>query len=192
MKSRMRWVGHVACMGERCIHGTGGKTWGKEPLGRPRNRWEDNIKMDLQEVGWWGRHRLDWSDWGQTASTCKCGNEPLFVFHGFTLVDINATNSKTWRAGNSYTFQEGLLHSLKVRGAWCGVWMVNNQPLLHQRNSTNRTSPQTNYEFHFLVGKWWTILLISAGRVYSTCRCYINSLAITLFLKMCGPHNLQT
>ena len=33
-----------------------GKTEGKRPLGRPRRRWEDNIEMDLQEVGWrlWG------------------------------------------------------------------------------------------------------------------------------------------
>jgi hypothetical protein len=35
---------------ERCIQGFGGATSGKEPLGRPRNRWDD-IKMDLQEVG---------------------------------------------------------------------------------------------------------------------------------------------
>jgi hypothetical protein len=51
---RMRWVGHVAWMGE----GRGvyrvlvGKPVGKRPLGRPRRRWEDNIKMGLQEVGW--------------------------------------------------------------------------------------------------------------------------------------------
>ena len=50
---RMRWVGHVAHMGE----GRGvyrvliGKPEGKRPLGRPRCRWEDNIKMDLQELG---------------------------------------------------------------------------------------------------------------------------------------------
>jgi len=31
-----------------------GKPEGKRPLGRPRHRWEDNIKMDLQEVGCWG------------------------------------------------------------------------------------------------------------------------------------------
>ena len=36
---------------ERCAQGCGGKPEGKEPLGRPRRRWEDNIKMDLQEVG---------------------------------------------------------------------------------------------------------------------------------------------
>jgi hypothetical protein len=38
--------------GERCIQGFGGKTEGKRPLGRPKRRWENNIKMDLQEVGW--------------------------------------------------------------------------------------------------------------------------------------------
>jgi len=36
---------------KRCIQGFGGKPEGKRPLGRPRHRWEDNIKMDLQEVG---------------------------------------------------------------------------------------------------------------------------------------------
>ena len=50
---RMRWTGHVARMGEeRGVHRVlVGKPEGKRPLGRPRHRWEDNIKMDLQEVG---------------------------------------------------------------------------------------------------------------------------------------------
>ena len=50
---RMRWAGHVARMGEgRWVHRVlVGKPEGKRPLGRPRRRWEDNIKMDLQEVG---------------------------------------------------------------------------------------------------------------------------------------------
>ena len=50
---RMRWVGHVARMEEgRGVHKVlVGKPEGKRPLGRPRRRWEDNIKMDLQEVG---------------------------------------------------------------------------------------------------------------------------------------------
>jgi hypothetical protein len=56
---RMRWAGHVACMGEgrgayRILVG--------RPLGRPRHRWEDNIKMDLQEVGWGS---MDWIDMAQ-------------------------------------------------------------------------------------------------------------------------------
>jgi hypothetical protein len=50
---RMRWAGHVACMGE----GRGvymvlvGRPESKRPLGKPRCRWEDNIKMDLREIG---------------------------------------------------------------------------------------------------------------------------------------------
>jgi len=50
---RMRWVGHVAHMGEgRGVHRVlVGKPEGKRPMGRPSHRWEDNIKMDLQVVG---------------------------------------------------------------------------------------------------------------------------------------------
>jgi len=52
----MRWVGHVACMGEmRIMHNTlGGKSEGKRPLRRLRWRREDNIRMDLREVEWEG------------------------------------------------------------------------------------------------------------------------------------------
>ena len=51
---RMRWAGHVARMEERTgVHRVlVGKPEGKRPLGRPRRRWENNTKMDLQEVGW--------------------------------------------------------------------------------------------------------------------------------------------
>jgi hypothetical protein len=50
---RIRWAGHVARLGEdRGVHRVlVGKPEGRRPLGRPRLRWEDNIKMDLQEVG---------------------------------------------------------------------------------------------------------------------------------------------
>ena len=50
---RMRKTGHVAFMGKRrgVYRILVGKPEGKRPLGRPRRRWEDNIKMDLQEVG---------------------------------------------------------------------------------------------------------------------------------------------
>ena len=49
---RMRWAGHVAHIGEdRYVHRVFvGKSEGKRPLGSPRRRWEDNIKMDLQDV----------------------------------------------------------------------------------------------------------------------------------------------
>jgi len=60
---RLRWVGHVARMGERrsIYRVLVGKLEGKRPLGRPRRRWEDTKKMDLQEVGcgvWSGSSRL--------------------------------------------------------------------------------------------------------------------------------------
>jgi len=50
---RMRWAGHVVRMGERrgVYRVLVWKPEGKRPLGRIRRRWEDNIKMDLQEVG---------------------------------------------------------------------------------------------------------------------------------------------
>jgi hypothetical protein len=50
---RMRWAGHVARMGEKrgAYRILVGRPEGRRPLGRPRRRWEDNIKIDLQEVG---------------------------------------------------------------------------------------------------------------------------------------------
>jgi hypothetical protein len=50
---RLRWAGHVARMGEgRGVHRVlVRKPEGKRPLGRPRRRWEDNVRIDLQEVG---------------------------------------------------------------------------------------------------------------------------------------------
>ena len=49
---RMRWAGHVACMGERGVYRVlVGKPEGRRQLGRPRRRWVDNIRMDLQEMG---------------------------------------------------------------------------------------------------------------------------------------------
>jgi len=63
-KSRMIWAGHVARVGERrgVYMVLVGKPEGKRPLGRPRRRWEDNIKMDLQEVGCGG---MDWIELAQ-------------------------------------------------------------------------------------------------------------------------------
>jgi hypothetical protein len=62
--NRMGWAGHVARMGEdRCVHRVlVGKPEGNRPLGRPRRRWVDNIKMDLQEVG---GGRGDWMELAQ-------------------------------------------------------------------------------------------------------------------------------
>jgi len=61
---RMRWAGHVARMMERrgAYIVLVGNPERKRPLGRPRRRWEDNIKVDLQEVGYGG---MDWIDLAQ-------------------------------------------------------------------------------------------------------------------------------
>jgi hypothetical protein len=50
---RMRWVGHISRMGEKqnVYRMLVGKPEGKRPLGRPRHRWVDNIKIDLREIG---------------------------------------------------------------------------------------------------------------------------------------------
>jgi hypothetical protein len=59
MSRRMRRAGHVARMGEKrnTYRLLVGKPEAKRPLGRPRCRWVDNIKMDLGEIGWGG---VDW------------------------------------------------------------------------------------------------------------------------------------
>jgi hypothetical protein len=74
---RMRWAGHVARMGEeRGVHRVlVRKPEGNRPLGRPRRRWEDNIKMDDQEAGGgrgdWIELAQDRSRWRALVSTVK-------------------------------------------------------------------------------------------------------------------------
>jgi hypothetical protein len=66
---RMRWAGHVACMreGRGVYRVLVGRPIGKRPLGRPRHRWEDNIKMDIREIEidgtnwiWLAQDRVQW------------------------------------------------------------------------------------------------------------------------------------
>jgi hypothetical protein len=58
---RMRWAGHVARMGEtrNACRIFVEKPTGKRPLGRPRRRWADNIKIDRREIGWVGMDCID-------------------------------------------------------------------------------------------------------------------------------------
>jgi hypothetical protein len=65
---RMRWAGHVARMGEgRGVYGVlvGGPK-DKRPLGRPRRSWEDNINLDLKEIGIDGANGIRWRAFGNT------------------------------------------------------------------------------------------------------------------------------
>jgi hypothetical protein len=61
LTSRVRWAGRVVRIGERrgIYRVLVGKPEGKKPLGRHRRRWEGNIKMDIQEVGFGD---MDWID----------------------------------------------------------------------------------------------------------------------------------
>jgi hypothetical protein len=61
---RMRWAWYVARMGAKrnAYRILVGKPEGKGPLGKPRRRWVDNIKIDLREIGWDG---MDWIDVAQ-------------------------------------------------------------------------------------------------------------------------------
>jgi hypothetical protein len=72
---RMRWAEHVARLGDKrnAYRILVGKPEGKRPLGRPRRRWVDNIKLDLGEIGWGG---MDWinlaqdrEQWGALVNT---------------------------------------------------------------------------------------------------------------------------
>ena len=73
----MSWAGHVARMGkDRGVHRVlVGKPKGKRPLGRPRRRWEDNIKMDLQVVeggrGDWMESPQDRDRWWALVGTAR-------------------------------------------------------------------------------------------------------------------------
>jgi hypothetical protein len=60
----MRWAGHVARIGAKrnAYRILAGNPEGKRPLGGPRRRWEDNIRLDLREIGWGG---MDWIDLAQ-------------------------------------------------------------------------------------------------------------------------------
>jgi hypothetical protein len=66
----MRWAGHVACTGEvrDAYNILVGRPEGKRPLGRPRRRWEDNIEMDLREIGFGD---VDWIHLAQDRDRCR-------------------------------------------------------------------------------------------------------------------------
>ena len=87
---RMRWAGHVARMGEEMgvYRVLVGKPEGKRPLGRPRRRWVDNIRIDLQEVGC---GYMDWIGLAQDRDRCR------------TFVSAVMNFRVPWNAGNSLT-----------------------------------------------------------------------------------------
>jgi len=100
IKSRTRWAGHVARMGEErgLYRVLVGKPEGRRPLGRPRCRWVDNIRMDLREVGC---GHMDWIGLAQDRDSWR------------TLVSVVMNLRVPLNAGNFLTSckpasQEGL------------------------------------------------------------------------------------
>jgi hypothetical protein len=70
---RLRWAGHVARMeeGRIAFKILTGKPTGKRPLGRPRRRWKDNIRMDLEEIG------INAGDWVDSAQDRNYWRAPV-------------------------------------------------------------------------------------------------------------------
>ena len=80
---RLRWAVHIARMeeGRSSFKLLTGQPTGKRPLGRPRRRWEDNIRMDLEEIGI--NAGVDSARDSEMESPCECGIEPPgFISHG--------------------------------------------------------------------------------------------------------------
>jgi hypothetical protein len=90
MKSkRMRWTGHVTCMGDtkNTYKILVGKPEGKRPLGRCGRRWEDNIRMDLREEGWKHVDRIHLAQDRFKAGSCEHGNGPFDSIKGGKFID---------------------------------------------------------------------------------------------------------
>ena len=97
---RMRWTGHVARMGEKrgVYRVLVGKPEGKRPLGRPRRRWVDNIRMDLQEVG------CGYMDWIGLAQDRDGG----CLWVRWWAFGFREMRGISWLAANQLASQEGL------------------------------------------------------------------------------------
>ena len=96
----MRWAGHVACMGEeRGVYRVFvGKPEGRRPMGRPRRRWVDNIRTDLQEVGC---GYMDWIWLAQDRDRWR------------TLVSAVMNLRVSWNAGNISLFTIKVLQEIE-------------------------------------------------------------------------------
>jgi hypothetical protein len=89
-KSRMlRWARYVACTKEmkNAYKTLFGNPEGKRPLGRPRRRWNDNIKTDVREIGWKVRIGFMWLRIGNSAGSCEQVNESSVSIKGGKVLD---------------------------------------------------------------------------------------------------------
>ncbi|KAJ4445263.1 hypothetical protein ANN_07064 [Periplaneta americana] len=100
---RLRWAGHVARMGEsrNAYRVLVGRPEGKRPLGRPRRRWEDNIKMDLREVGY------DDRDWINLAQDRDRWRAYVRAAMNLRLSSDDASRAEHYRAYVQHEISEG-------------------------------------------------------------------------------------
>jgi hypothetical protein len=88
----MKWAGHVVRMGEerKLYKVLVGKPEERRPLGRPRRRWEDGIRVDTGEISW----DVEWIHLAKVAGCCEFGDEPSvssateLVFNGWLTCSI--------------------------------------------------------------------------------------------------------
>ncbi|KAJ4450075.1 hypothetical protein ANN_01482 [Periplaneta americana] len=128
---RLRWAWHVALMGEsrNAYRVLVGRPEGKRPLGRPRRRWEDNIKMDLREVGYAGRDWInlaqDRDQWRAYVRAAMNLRSEQNVFQGVAKfrylgnimdneIKMNATIKDRIQAGNKAYFANQKLLKSKI------------------------------------------------------------------------------
>ena len=108
---RMRWAGHVARMGEeRVVYRVLlGKPEGRRPLGRPRRRWVDNIRMDLQKMGC---GYMDWIGLAQDRD-------------GWRRLVSAVTNVRVrWNAGNFLTSCKPVSFSRRTLHHWVSKYVI--------------------------------------------------------------------
>ncbi|KAJ4440018.1 hypothetical protein ANN_08149 [Periplaneta americana] len=116
---RLRWAGHVARMGEsrNAYRVLVGRPEGKRPLGRSRRRWEDNIKMDLREVGYDDR---DWINLAQDRDRWRA-----YVRAAMNLRKPKKINPKSWFATPASS-QQGIWFIMCTKGSVCEHTNSNN------------------------------------------------------------------
>ncbi|KAJ4434854.1 hypothetical protein ANN_23425 [Periplaneta americana] len=141
---RLRWAGHVARMGEsrNAYRVLVGRPEGKRPLGRPRRRWEDNIKMDLREVGYDDRDWINlaqdrdrWRAYVRAAMNLRVGwvkadTKAIQAIHDHVIthnprVSVSHNDFSTWN-----------LHVKNVQEEDRGMYMcqINTDPMKSQRS----------------------------------------------------------
>ncbi|KAJ4447830.1 hypothetical protein ANN_09838 [Periplaneta americana] len=135
IKSRhLRWAGHVARMGEyrNAYRVLVGRPEGKIPLGRPRRRWEDNIKMDLREVGYDDR---DWinlvQDRDLKSQRTRADGDVLTVLMAYEVFGTSRVRIKRTKEEEFYSNHDPrnrlcgeILRPLDMSAVFCGwIWI---------------------------------------------------------------------